>query len=113
MNFMNDKDMFDFSELPSAYGNYGSYGTNHLKETYHNDFADGMITLLNAVKNFAKYKIEDIYYEKSISNELKKEVAEEIMKHLLVSLAGTVSEIIVSFGDDEYVEDDENEKDMH
>lgn len=101
MDFRNKDNIFDFSELPSASGAYGSYGTNHLKEDYHIDAAKGMTYILEDIENF-KNDFDIMFSDCTESEEkLKKEFAEKLIDELLYRLAGTVADTVVAFGDDE------------
>lgn len=114
MNFRNGKDKFDFTELPSAYGNYGSYGTNHLKDDNNVIASNVMIYMLNLVRDF-KENLKDYYDLDKTTEKIDYDAANEAIDELIDSLCGQISFDIVSMGDEEAAEhpewfvDEENE----
>ena len=94
MDFRNDDDVFDFTELPSAYGTYGGYGTNHLENEYNKGFAFGMIQALEDVRSYLENEIDED--AESVTEKLKNEIAAETLKDLIDMMTGEIAIQIVS-----------------
>ena len=114
MDFRNRENKFDFTELPSAYGDMGSYGTNHLTDEFHKGFAQGMTYILREVRN----RMENDYDERgtdenlSIREKIFNETAREVLEDVLDGLCGDIAIMVVSMGDEEYDKEEKEQADV-
>ena len=108
MDFRNDNDVFDFTELPSAYGTYGGYGTNHLENEWNKGFAQGMIQALEDVRSYLENEIDKD--ADSVLEKLKNEIAAETLDDLIDMMTGEIAMQIVSMGDEEACDAEDKEE---
>ena len=112
MDFRNRENKFDFTELPSIYGETGSYGTNYLTDEFHKGFAQGMTYILREIINRREHDYDELSTGEKISikRRIYNETAREVLDDILDGLCGEIAIKIVSMGDEEYACEEEKEK---
>lgn len=98
-----------FSELPSAFGSFGSYGTNHLNNAEDIAFVRGMENVYTKVLNFSENELEKSFgYYGPTEKAIKTEIGKEILENLIAYLIGDISDNIISLCDNEVTESEES-----